>query len=99
MSKFSLVQPVVYVTRDLERSLGLPLNTVNYYIISNFSPFAKSICEDSKNVLLIRSKRILDTWELLARPETKEFVEKIKNVQFLVFKPTTKIEQVCLDNG
>lgn len=67
--------PVIYVTRDLERALGLPLNTKGYFIISNFTPFAKSVAKNNQNILLIKNSEKLDTWELLqllAHPERSE---------------------------
>ena len=90
---------IVYVARDLERALGLSLNTSNYYIISNFSAFGKRPVGGRKNVLLIKSKGILDTRELLNRPEAKRFINHLKNPQILVFKPTIAIEKICADNG
>ncbi|MFZ2189239.1 MAG: NUDIX domain-containing protein [Candidatus Magasanikiibacteriota bacterium] len=57
--------PIIYVTRDIERALGLNLNTPGYHIISNSTPFAKSVAEGYDNVLLIESNEQLDTWELL----------------------------------
>ncbi len=72
-------QPIIYVTRDLERALGLPVNTKGYFIISNFSDFAKSY-QKHKNVLLIKEKKILDTWELLQNKQVKKFINNIANI-------------------
>jgi len=66
---------IIYITRDIERALGLALstaegldlNTSGYFIISNFTPFAKGAANDNKNVLLIKENGLLDTWELLQR--------------------------------
>lgn len=74
---FKLPQPIVYVTRDLERALGLPLDTKDYYIIANFSAFAKRLVGGRKNVLLIKADRILDTRELLDHPQTKKFIQTV----------------------
>jgi len=91
--------PVVYVTRDLERAIGLPLNTKGYYIISNYSPFAKTLVKGQKNVLLVKNPKILDTRELLVLPAVKRFIGKIKNPNILVFKNTTQIEENCRENN
>ncbi len=115
MKSIFLGKPVVYVARDLERGLGLPLSTRDYYIISNFSAFGKRVAGARKNVLLIKSKRILDTHELLNHPEAKRFINRVchsdrasrrveesLNVnlpQILVFKPTSRIEKICTDNN
>ena len=91
--------PVIYVTRDLERALGLPLDTRGYYIISNYSAFAKMLVKGRKNVLLVKSKAILDTRELLVQPAVKRFLGKIKEPNILVFKNTKQIEQICQSNN
>jgi len=92
---FSLKQPIIYVTRDLERSFGLPISTPNYFIISNSTRFAKQFLHSQKNVLLIKEKGLLDTHELLNHRKTLAFVKKIKNPNILVFKNTATIERVC----
>lgn len=92
-------QPVVYVTRDIERALGLDINTPGYFIISNFSDFAKNLCENNPNVLLIKSEKQLDTWELLQNSEAKNFIKKINNPQIIVFKNTPQIEKICQKNN
>lgn len=91
--------PVIYVTRDLERALGLFLDTRGYYIISNYSAFAKTLAKGRKNVLLIKSKTILDTRELLTQSVVKRFLDKIKKPNILVFKNTKQIEEICRGSG
>ncbi len=90
---------VVYVTRDLERALGLPLNTKGYFIISNYSAFAKQLVGDKKNVLLVKNKEVLDTRELLENDQVIRFIKKVNNPQILVFKNTVQIEKICNDHG
>ena len=85
-------QPTIYITRDIERALGL--NTSGYCIISNSTPFAKSLKQD--NILLIEEKEQLDTWQLLEHKQTKEFV---KSQSILVFKNTPQIERICQKNN
>lgn len=97
--KFTLNKPVVYVVRDLERALGLPITTKGYYIISNYTAFANSVAKGRKNILLIKNTELLDTRELLAHVKTKIFIKKIKNPQILVFKNTLMIEKICLENS
>jgi len=102
--------PIVYITRDIERALGLPLTTENYYIVSNHNAFAKSIAQDaaqraglcpagSPQILLIKEKTKLDTRELLEHPETIKFINRLKNPQILVFKNTPQIEKICRAHG
>ena len=71
--KKALKSPIIYVTRDIERALGLalsnveglPLDTPGYFIISNFTPFAKRVARGRKNVVLVKEEKMLDTYELL----------------------------------
>src|SRR3989339_1906561 len=97
--KFTLNKPVIYVARDLERTLGLPVTTKGYYIISNYTAFANSLAKGRKNVLLIKNTELLDTRELLVHAKTINFIKKIKNPQVLVFKNTLAIEKICQENG
>jgi predicted ATP-grasp superfamily ATP-dependent carboligase len=97
--KFTLNKPVIYVVRDLERTLGLPVTTKGYYIISNYTTFANSLVKGRKNVLLIKNTELLDTRELLIHAKTINFIKKIKNPQVLVFKNTLAIEKICQENG
>ncbi|MCF6276384.1 MAG: ATP-grasp domain-containing protein [Candidatus Magasanikbacteria bacterium] len=94
-----LTNPIVYVSRDIERALGFDINTTNYYIISNDSNFATKTKEDRENVLLIKNEKILDTYELLQNPEVVEFVNKFSNPQILVFKNTIQIERICTEKN
>lgn len=91
--------PVVYVTRDLERALGLPSSYDNYYIIANFSPYAKEYTKGRKNILLIKEKELLDTRELLDHPRVVKYIKKIIDPQIVVFKNTLHIEKLCESRG
>lgn len=91
--------PLVYITRDIERALGLPPATKNYYIISNHSAFAKSIAQGSPSILLIKEKKKLDTRELLEHPLAAKFIGRLKNPRLLVFKSTPQIEKICQKRG
>lgn len=90
--------PVVYVTRDIERALGLDPDTEGYFIISNSTTFAKQVAKTRKNIILIPGERILDTFELLEHEYTKKFINKISDVSVLVFKNTKQIEKICEAN-
>ena len=98
--------PIIYITRDIERALGLGLYTPGYYIISNSTSFAKSVAEGYDNILLIESDKQLDTWELLQDTKTKDFIDnnlspirKGGSGGLVVFKPTTQIEKICKENN
>jgi predicted ATP-grasp superfamily ATP-dependent carboligase len=90
--------PIVYITRDLERALGLPLATPGYYIISNFNDFASPLAKKYPNILLIKSEKQLNTRELMEHPEAKAFIKTLNKAKILVFKNTTLIEKVCKKN-
>lgn len=90
---------LVYVTRDIERAIGLEVTTPGYFIISNSTPFAKSIAEGHDNVLLIEEDSILDTWELLSHPKTDAFLGLLGSPEIIVFKNTPKIERICEGQG
>ncbi len=92
-------QPIVYVTRDIERALGLPPQTKNYFIVTNNTPFGKQVAKTRPGVLLIKNKTLLDTRELLAHPLTAQFIKKIKNPHIVVFKNTGAIEAACKEKG
>ncbi len=86
---------VVYVTRDLERALGPQTSVPSYFIITNSTPFAKEVASQKPNILLISGPHLLDTHELLAHPETTNYLAQLPNPSILVFKNTKTIETLC----
>ncbi len=105
--KLAKNHPIVYVTRDIERALGItPDQTHNpgYYIVTNTSDFAQSqakLYPDS--IILIEPKlygfdRPLDTHELLMVPDVEAFITT-KKARVLVFKNTPRIEKVCAEKS
>ncbi|HAT03241.1 MAG TPA: hypothetical protein DCS29_00480 [Candidatus Magasanikbacteria bacterium] len=91
--------PIVYVTRDIERALGLPIHTLGYYIISNYSEFANKNYKSQGNVLLIQEDSPLDTWQLLKHKTTIDFVSRLHTPHILLFKNTPQIERICQEQG
>lgn len=92
--------PILYVTRDIERALGLSLDTPGYFIIANYSPFANEVAKNHNNVLLIKEDSLLDTHELLEHTHTHAFIGKLPAPPFiLVFKNTSQIERICADHN
>lgn len=93
------MNPLVYVTRDIERALG-GLTIPTFFIISNDSVFAKSIKKiHDERVTLITHLNTLSTHELLEHDETIRILGKIKNPEIVVFKNTSKIEKWCNERG
>ncbi len=98
-------QPIVYIARDIERALGLGKEYENYHIITNSTPFAKSLTSTTdaepplKNITLIPGLKPLDTHELLAHPTTIEILKHLGQPGVLVFKNTPAIERLCFEQG
>lgn len=89
--KHMLNNPVYYVTRDIERALGLVRETESFFIISNKNTFAKTIGD--KNIAVIESDSILGTRELLE----KAMLKKGSNV--IIFKNTRGMERIADENN
>lgn len=91
-----------YVTRDIERAIGIPLSTPFYFIISNSTPFSKTVAEGQTNILLVESEGLLDTHELLNHKTTQDFIatnSADEKPNILVFKNTSVIEKICAENN
>lgn len=94
--------PIFYVTRDIERALGLR-PAKGYSIIANATPFAKQAIKGRSDTVLIDGGRIMDTRELLANTvpllgkERRWVVDR--NPDILVFKNTGQIEDICRKNN
>lgn len=89
---------IIYITRDIERAMG-KIPEGSYYIVTNTNSYAKEVkAIYPDNVILIDSKEILDTHELLALSEVKELINRL-NAQILVFKNTKQIENICKENN
>lgn len=91
-----------YVTRDIERALGLSVDTEGYFIVSNSTPFSKQVAENRKNILLLESEALLDTHELLNHKTVQDFIAANSNAvkpNILVFKNTAVIEKICTENN
>ncbi|HUD03945.1 MAG TPA: hypothetical protein VMR73_00440, partial [Candidatus Paceibacterota bacterium] len=98
MSGESIKTNVVYVTRDIERALGMePVG--NYFIISNDTPYGQEILKKyPNNVWLVKSDKQLDTFDLLKDEKVKENITRHK-IPILVFQNTSRIEAFSKENG
>jgi hypothetical protein len=68
-------KPIVYIARDIERALGVE-PSASYFIVANDSLYANSIREKYPDfVLLVESPVPLDTFELLEKEETEDFIK------------------------
>lgn len=88
-------KPILYVTRDIERALGIPLNTEGFSIMTNSSPVAKPLAEQHDNVMTIEAEHRLSTRELLDSKELMQYMKKHKDTALLLFKSNSLIERLC----
>ena len=91
-----------YIARDVERATaGLLLAIPNFYIITNDSPYARELAKKNKRVVIVKSKKILDTWEMLTlKHKGIKALKQIKKGDFvMVFKNTEQIERICKENN
>ncbi len=94
LTDYLKTHPTVYITLDIERALGLPLDTEGYFIISNSTPLAKTLAGGRGNVLLIESERLLSTRELLQHPLAISMINTLTNPSTVVFKTNALIERI-----
>lgn len=93
-----LKKPLVYVTRDIERALGME-PTGNYFVVSNKTPFGESIQKRyPDNVWLIDTTNTIDTYDLLLLPQVQDVISK-RSADVLVFQNTPRIERLSLEMG
>lgn len=93
-----LKKPLVYVTRDIERALGVEPKG-NYFVISNKTPFAESVQKKyPNNVWLIDTTNVIDTYDLLLVPEVQDVISKHK-ADVVVFQNTPRIERLASEKG
>lgn len=86
--------PTYYITRDIDRALGLP-ETDGYTIVTNVTPENKRLAGDRQDIIWIEEESVLDTHELLVHPLTITAIPHQTNV--LVFKNTPTIERICAE--
>ncbi len=90
--------PVAYITRDLERALGIP-KTNGFFIMTNETPFVKRARQERSDIHTIPSGTLLDTHEILAHHQTQEFLNTNGIRHIIVFKTTTAIERIAKEQG
>jgi hypothetical protein len=93
-----LLRPLVYVTRDIERALGMePVG--DYFVISNDTAYGHEVQKRyPKNVYLIEGAQALDTYDLLCLPEVEKVVSD-RRADVLVFQNTPRIERLAREKG
>jgi len=95
-------RPIAYITRDIERALGMPMETPGYFIITNKTQSSETIQLSSpETIFTVSSKEgaTLDTYDILLLPETKEILLAHNIKDIVVFQNTPRIERWALENG
>ncbi len=90
-------QHIVYVTRDLERALGVHDHTEGFSIVTNFDSSAKASL--ASELVMIENEKSLDTRELLAHPDAIAHINKQTSPAIVVFKPSKQIERISAEQG
>ena len=92
-------RPIVYITRDIERALGMEPGG-GYFVISNDTPQGRLVQKlYPDNVWLIDDPRgTLDTFDLLSLPEVAKTIEG-NEADIVVFQNTPRIERLALSRG
>lgn len=101
-----LKKNIVYVTRDIERALGMNPTSHGeggYFIITNDTTYGREIRDQyPKNVFLLANSAssdiLLDTYDLLTLPETERIIRE-QQADIVVFQNTTRIERHCSEKG
>lgn len=99
-------ETVIYVTRDIERAIGMVPND-SYYIVSNTTPFGESVRTQHPDFV-----RLIDdgkdesagTGDLMKDPATQELFQEVfrktgSRPYLMVFKNTARIEPIAKENG
>ncbi len=96
-----LPKPIIYITRDIERALGMDPSS-DYVIVANKTPYAeKFAARFPENVWLVNGtpeNGVLGTRELIDHPIIKEKLAT-RPSDILVFKNTARVEEAATKNG
>lgn len=91
-------KPIVYVTRDIERALGIEPKD-SYFVVSNNSKYGREIQKKyPNNIQLIKGEKILDTFDLLALEVVQKIISN-KKASVLVFQNTGRIERLAKEKS
>lgn len=90
-------RPIVYITRDIERALGMEPKG-DYYIVTNDAPQGQAAQKRyGDNVILINDPRgTLDTFDLLSLPHVAQAIDRLQ-ANIVVFQNTPRIERLAIE--
>jgi predicted ATP-grasp superfamily ATP-dependent carboligase len=94
---------IFYITRDVERAIGLLGARNDYYTITNPNPLAEAL-EDkfSNQFILIRGQERLSTLSLIRNKEVQDTIKQLSKggqSSIVVFKNSFQIEEECKKIG
>jgi hypothetical protein len=97
-----LPKPITYITRDLERAIGMD-PSADYTIVANKTPYAEKYASrfPEGSVILVNGTTedgVLGTRELMDHPLVKDKLAARPN-DILVFKNTARVEEAATKNG
>lgn len=94
------IKPIIYVTRDIERALGMPPSS-GYLVVSSRTPYGEEIKKSyPESVILVDSpdQEPLGTGALLEQPAVQSLISS-SGGSVLVFKNTARIEPLIRGHG
>ncbi|MFA6432661.1 MAG: ATP-grasp domain-containing protein [Candidatus Paceibacterota bacterium] len=99
-------ETVIYVTREIERALGMAPNE-HYLIVTNRTAYGVKVRDqypDFVTLIADQAGELLGTGDLLKHEQTEELVAKVAKASgakpyILVFKNTARIEPLVRDHG
>ena len=97
-----LPRPITYITRDLERAIGMEPSG-EYVVVANKTPYSEkyaSRCPEDSVILVNGTPEdgVLGTSELMDHPVVKEKLAAQKS-DVLVFKNTARVEEAAAKSG
>ena len=88
---------VIYVTREIERALGMAPQS-NYRIVSNRTPYGEIIQKQYPEFVTLidaPATKLLGTTDLLSHETTRTLLKKFSTPVILVFKNTMRVESAA----
>ncbi|HVT75314.1 MAG TPA: hypothetical protein VHD69_02805 [Candidatus Paceibacterota bacterium] len=98
-----LAKPLVYVTRDIERALGMEPGQrggAGYFVVSNDTAYGREVEKKYPDyVRLVQGgAALLDTFDILSLPEIQKMIADL-GADVLVFQNTARIERLVREKG
>lgn len=92
----NLPRPITYITREIERALGMDPEG-SYSIIAGKTPYGDKVAASFPNVHLIEAPEVIGTRELIERASASGMIKPGDTA--LVFKNTARVEEAAAKAG